>query len=409
MLLALLALACSDDPRRAAPRTDDTDTGAADTGAPDDDSGRDTDSDSDTDSDTNTDTDPPSAGCRAATGDADVDRTVLVALPYDADGDSADRWAVLTLTADGDLVDDGTRITMGRATAGEVMFTPDGSLALAATERGALAVYDAANGRVVESAWDGGFYAERIVMDPTGEVAYVVDGNWPNNGGGLYRVALDCATGEPSDAERVIEAKNPADLVWDGEDAWFVGREIPGTAAGDDAALLSWPDAPAGRPSATDGVDAFGDDEAYVSSATIAGEWLLIADNNEFSGYPTRVARVELRTPPAIASVVEIEDPVALVPFPDGSARALVASGYGDSLYVLDAAAGRVSRVSARGVQLPGAMSSVRRGPLAGRVIVSEVEGVRSVQLGSGGATDLGVTALGSGLDSLPGAVGVAP
>ena len=70
---------------------------------------------------------------------------------------------------------------------------------------------------------------------------------------------------------------------------------------------------------------------------------------------------------------------------------------------------GRVSRVSASGVQLPGAMSSVTRGPLAGRVIVSEVEGVRSVQLGSAGATDLGLTALGSGLESLPGAVGVAP
>jgi hypothetical protein len=391
MSLLSLLLACAGEPRRAG-----TDSAPTDTLAPDD------------SADTGTDDTGgmPADGCRAARGDGDGPRTVLVSLPYDENGDRADAWAVLTLGTDGALTDDGVRVTMGRATAGEAVFTPDGSLALAPTERGALAVYDAAAGAVVDTAWDGGFYAERVVMDPSGEAAYVVDGNWPDNGGGLWRVAIDCATGELSGAERLIEAKNPADLVLDGAVAYFAGREVPGAGAGADLARIDG--LAEGAPAVRDGADAFGDEEAFVSAAAMAGSTVLIADNNEFSGYPTRVARVRVGDTLSPEAPVEVEDPVALVPFPDGSARALLASGYGDALYILDADAGSVARVSARSVQLPSSMATVKRGPLAGLVLVSEVGGVRRVQLGDD-AVDLGVLGFGSGLDGLPGAIGVAP
>ncbi len=387
-MLLLLALACApDDPRDPSTRT----------GRPGDDTGPD-----DTDPD---DTGTPAEGCRATPAPADRDRAVLLALPYDEDANAADVWAVLTLSADGELSDDGTRVTMGRLATGEVAFTPDGSLALAPTEDGALAIYDVADQRVVEAAWDGGFYAGKVVSDPSGEAAWVIDGNWPNNGGGLYRVALDCETGAPSGAERVLEAKLPADLLWVDGGAILVGREVPGAAAGDDLARLDWPDT-AAAPAVRDGADAFGDDDAIVSDAAIVGDWALVGDISEFSGVPTRVARVRLGDTLVAEGPVEVEDPMSIVPFPDGSARALVASGYGDALFVLDVEAGSTTR--AMSSQLPGAMVAVTRGPLDGLVLVSEVGGVRLVRLGDD-AEDLGVFSLGSGLDALPGAIGVAP
>jgi hypothetical protein len=350
------------------------------------------------------DTSPPADGCRATPQPADRHRDVLVALPYDARGNAADVWAVVTLSTDGELSDAGTRVTMGRSTLGEAVFTPDGSLAIAPTSDGALAVYDAAHRDVVDPAWDGGLYAVRVIMDPSGEWAWVIDGNWENNGGGLWRVAIDCTTGVLSDATRVVEARLPADLLWWGERAILTGRSIPGSTEGDDLAVLGWTD----PPTFVAGVDAFGDDEAIVADAAIVGDWVLLADNAAFTDIPNRIARVALGEPLEVASPVGVEDPISMVPFPDGSARALVASGFGDALYVVDADAGTASRVAASGVQLPGAMVAVERGPLAGLVLVSEVGGLRVVRLGDA-VVDDGVWSLGAGLDALPGAVGVAP
>lgn len=390
-MLVLLLLACApdkDEPTDRTGRPGDTDTG--DTG--------------DTEDTGDTDT-PVGDGCRATPAPADRDRAVLVALPYDADGNRSETWAVLTLSTEGELTDAGTRVEMGRASAGKVAFTPDGSLALAATEDGSLAVYDVDNGVVVEAAWDGGFYANTVVSDPSGEVAWVVDGNWANNGGGLWRVALDCATGAPSDAERVLEAKLPEELLWADGGAILVGRDIPGSAAGDDLARLDWADPPA----FADGADAFGDDDAIVSDAAVVGDWVVVGDISEFSGVPTRVARVRLGDDLVVEEPVDIEDPISLVPFPDGSARVLVASGYGDAYVVLDVEEGSTTPVSAGRVQLPGAMVAVTRGRLDGLVLGAEVGGIRLLTMDGEGAWDGGVFAFGDGIDDIPGALGVAP
>lgn len=386
-MLLLLALACTSAPSDKTDASDTDDTSAT--------------------SDTSA---PLVGGCRATPAAADRERPVIVSLPYTASGDGADTWAVLALSADGVLSDPGTRLTMGRATAGEVVFTPDGSLALAPTERGALVVYDTSGDTVIHSAYEGGFYAGRVVMDPSGEVAWIIDGNWVNNGGGVYRVAIDCVTGELSGEERVLEAKLPADLLWVGGGALLVGREVAGSAAGDDVARLAWEDgAPFADTAFVDGADAFGDDEAQVTDAALVGDWALLADNSAFSGVPTRVGRVRLGDALTVEPAVEIEDPMSLVPFPDGSARALVASGYGDAYFVLDADAGTTSPVTASRVQLPSALVAITRGGLDGRVFGSEVGGVRQLRMSAAGVADLGVFSLGEGLDALPGAIGVAP
>ncbi|MES2643849.1 MAG: hypothetical protein V4850_30455 [Myxococcota bacterium] len=403
-MLLLLALACTSDDT-----TDDKDR-ADDTSGPDDTSDTDT-SDTDT-SDTDTsDTDTsPGEGCRATPAPADRDRAVIVSLPYTVDADASDVWAVLSLTAGGELSDPGTRVTMGRASAGEVVFTPDGSLALAPTERGAVVVYDVANGAVVETAFDGGFYAGRVVMDPSGEVAWVIDQNWVNNGGGVYRVDIDCVTGALSGAARVLEAKLPGDLLLLDGGALVVGRDVAGSAAGDDVARLSWDGgAPFVASTFVDGADAFGHDDAHVTDAAMVGDWVLVADNSEFSGEPTGVARVRVGETLDVSPAVELEDPMALLPFPDGSARVLVSSGYGDAYFVLDADAGTTSAVTASRVQLPSALVAITRGELDGLVFGSEVGGVRQLRMSAGGVADLGVFSLGDGLDALPGAIGVAP
>lgn len=392
--MLLLLLACHPPADKSTP----DDTGAPDTA--------DTGDTSDTAETGDTaDTGTPAEGCRAEPLPADRDRDVLLALPYDSNGSAADTWAVVTLGADGELRDDGERVEMGRATLGEAVFTPDASLALAPTEDGSLAVWDANTRAVVDPAWDGGFYAERVVMDPSGEHAWIIDGNWENNGGGVYRVDIDCETGALSGATRVVEARMPADLeVWEGV-TLLAGRNVPGASKGDDLALLTWGDTPTFQT----GVDAFGDDEAIVSDLAVAGDWALLADNAAFTEVGGRVARVRLGESPSVEAAVEVEDPMDLVPFPDGEARVLVSSGFGDSLWVLDAETGAFARVNAASVQLPGAMVAVERGSLSGLVLVSEVEGLRRVQLDDTGATDLGVWSIGNGLDALPGAVGVAP
>ena len=78
----------------------------------------------------------------------------------------------------------------------------------AAIEDGSVAVFTG-DGEVIEPSFDGGFYAGRVVPDPTGEGFWVLDGNWQNNGGGVYWLPIDCETGEPSAATRVVPATSP--------------------------------------------------------------------------------------------------------------------------------------------------------------------------------------------------------
>lgn len=348
---------------------------------------------------------PPVDGCRATPAAADRDRLALASLPYSTSGDASSAWAVLTLTTDGELVDDGTRVELGRATSGDVAFSPDGTLGVTVHEDGTIGVFlvgDDGGVEVVEAAWTDGFYASRAIVDPSGEAVWVVDGNWANNGGGLYRVPLGCDDGAPGPSERVLGAKLPADLLLDGDRAVLVGLQIEGTADGDDAALLSWGDPPA----ALGGADLFGDDDAIVSDATLTpdGGHLLVADYSMFSE-PNRVAIAAVSddalTP---VDVLDVYDPVALVAWDD---VVVVASGYGDELVTLvgsDFSAGPTL-----GSELPSGLALLTRGDLGGTTLVAEVSGVRVVRIDGEDVEDLGLVSLGGGMAGMAGAVGVQP
>lgn len=403
LVTLLMASACDPDgPDRHEPGTLPDDTGL-DTGS------------SDTDI-------PVAEGCRAEPLPAARDRLVMVAYPYRASGEQAQTWGVYTIDTTGELTDAGVRAEMGRGYGGHVAFTPDGSIGMVAQDDGSLGVFEAvgpSDVRVIHQRLEGEFYASAVVSDPSGEWAWIVDGNWAENGGGLYRAAIDCDSGEIGSAERVLEAKLPA---WLGflhrrlDRALLVGREAAGASAGEDAFLLQ-----SGEPTGVlDGADVFGDDEAIFAGAALSFDdaTLLVGDNSFFSGLPNRVA-VAAVTGDGLEPVQvleDIDDPVDIVASPFGD-RALVLSGYSDALFVLDYSAGAGEPYSYSGElsyiggspQLPTAADQITRGPLKGLVVLTENQGLRRVRFSEGEVSDLGLVSFGSGLDWIPGAVGVQP
>ena len=378
------------------------------------------------DDDTNGDDDtwPEVEGCRADPKPGDRDRWVVTSLPYDSGAGQADTWTALPLTSGGDLLDAGAPFSMGRATGGELVFTPDAEVGLVAQDDGSLGVvlFPGGDGEpeVVHARFSGEFYASGVVMDPSGERAWVVDGNWVENGGGIYEVSIDCEDGTLTDEGLVEPSKLAADLLLPRgrlDRAILVADDATGSEPGDDAFLLDWP-SPDG---AMTGADAFGDDEAMVSDAALTSDerYALIGDFSVFSGLPNRVAVVALDGD-ALAPVQvldDLEDPVALVPSPFDDA-AMVVSGYANALFVLDYAADDDPPFLDAGEpgydgaspQLPSAAALLARGPLAGTVVVAENQGLRLARFeGDGTVTDLGLLELGDGYEFITGAVGVQP
>ncbi|HND34269.1 MAG TPA: hypothetical protein PLA94_29910, partial [Myxococcota bacterium] len=146
------------------------------------------------------------------------------------------------------------------------------------------------------------------------------------------------------------------------------------------------------------------------------GRYLLISDNSEFSGVPTRIAVVEVGENSLIpVQVLDIEDPVGLFVAPDDD-RVVVLSGYGDALFVLERTDNEAAPYVDTGApsyrggrpQLPGVGALIERGDLKGLLLLTEVEGVRQVQI-QGGVEDWGLVESGPGLEDIPGAMGVMP
>ncbi|MBX3274732.1 MAG: hypothetical protein KF729_30980 [Sandaracinaceae bacterium] len=354
--------------------------------------------------------------CPRALAPADRVRRVVVSHPF-TDGGDDDRYEVLTLAEDGTLAQPGTTFNMRRASGGEIVFTPDGEIGFVAQSDGSVGVFRLdADGRptVLNPALREGFYASHVVMDPSGAHAWVLDAQWRESGGGIYRLAIGC-DGRVRATTKVAEARLAYAMALraDGR-ALVAARDILDSPEGADAHLVDL-GAPAVRASA----DAFDDDWIASSAALSAnGRHFLVADNAAFSG-GDRVAvvgvagdalsRVQVLSP--------IQDPVsiALSPFDD---LALVVSGFGDAIFVVDytpdaaspfAVRGPLTYVGARPA-LPGAAVTITRGALRGLVLVAENVSVRRVRFDGGGAvTDLGAHSVGEGVPAIVGAIGVQP
>jgi hypothetical protein len=365
----------------------------------------------------------PSPDCPRPAAADDRLRRVVVSHPYDAAGSASPVYEVLELSTTGALTRPGVTFRMGRATAGEVVFTPDGQVGLVVQDDGTLGIFtldDAGTPTVIDPAFEGSFYAGRVVMDPSGALAWVLDTNWRNNGGGIYALRIHC-DGTVTDEGLVAPSKLPYAMSFlpDGSsDALLAATDVLSSAAGDDAHRVHL-DGVEDAASLIDGADAFGDDDAIVASlaVTFDGRYGLIGDNNLFSGTGNRVAVVGIDPLAPSQLLTSIEDPVGLVASPYDNA-ALVVSGFGDALialsYTPDAAApfavkGPLTYAGAK-PQLPAQPVMIARGSLAGLVLVAETSGIRRVRFEpSGSITDLGLTSFGSGYTAIPGALGVQP
>jgi len=90
------------------------------------------------------------------------------------------------------------------------------------------------------SMWEAFFYASRVVMDPSGERAWVVDGNWRENGGGIYGVRIAC-DGTLTDEGLRVAAKLPSALAFlPGGHAVLAATDALDSPAGEDLHVLDW-------------------------------------------------------------------------------------------------------------------------------------------------------------------------
>lgn len=358
--------------------------------------------------------------CARKLGPADGPRKVLVSHPFSAAGTKADLWEVLDLDAAGALSRPGVTFHMGPAFMGRAAFTPDGLVAISAQDDGTLGVvrFDDGAPTVVHAAFKGPFYAEAVYMEPGGDAALVLDAEWRNIGGGVYRIPIGC-DGALGEAALIAPAKLPyalARLAQSPSRVLLGSADVLDSQAPDNAFLLDL----GAAPSVVAGGAAFPDDQAIVSSVALTRDdaFGLFADNG--LGVGDRVAVVSVTgtavTPLQVLS--PIKDPVSVVTSPfDNSA--IVASGEGNAVYTLgfDASSasapytvtGHVTYVGNK-PQLPGAAILMERGALKGRVLLAELSGVRQLRFEqAGGVTDLGLYDLGSGNESTVGVIGVQP
>jgi hypothetical protein len=168
-------------------------------------------------------------------------------------------------------------------------------------------------------------------------------------------------------------------------------------------------------------VDAFGDEDAIVSSAALTadGRYVLAADANIFSSTGSRVAVVEVLATGKLRAaqvLTGLKDPATVITSPHND-TALVVGCEANKINVLDYNPASATPFSVRGAattsttpQLPSAAVMIRRGTLTGRVIVAENVSLRQLQLDKGGAVkEAQLFALGAGVTAIPGALGVQP
>lgn len=357
-------------------------------------------------------------GCARDPGPGDKDRFVVVGHPFDASSTTG-TYEVLALSQAGALTTTGSRFTMGEASDREMAFTPDGAVGFAVQKDGTVGVFglDAAGSpTVLDAAFTGAFYAEAVRVSDDGATLFIVDPNFPENGGGVFSVPIDCAGGLGTPT-KLFESKSARAYVpVSAGSALTVARGALGSTAVAHAHLVSL-----AGPTSASSVDAFGDDEAILASFALThdGKHLLVGDNSGFSAVPNRVAVVGVSATAltAVDVLPDIEDPFSLAasPFDD---TAIVASGFGDAIFILDYDAAALAPFTLRGElpyasggpQLPGALSMLERGALSGRVFIAEVRGVYQVDLAGGGSVvDLDVFDLGGGTENIASGIGVQP
>jgi hypothetical protein len=362
------------------------------------------------------------AGCRDGSPDPGITRYGVVSHPYDEDANQTDLWEVVSLDPGGELARTEQTFRMGRAALGTVAFTNDGSLGFAVQDDGTIGVFgleESGTPTVVDPGWNdqGAVYAVSLTLHPGGELAWVLDGDTVEQGGGIYEVHIDCTDGTLSNYGRITASTHPSHLlpVGDGTHHVLLGEDVLESAAGEHAHLIDME-----GPTRLGSASIWPDDEAIVGGAAVAGDgaYVLAGDFNMFSGLPNRVAVVWARPDgvQGLQVLSPIEDPVSIATW--GQAT-LVVSGTGDELLTLDYDPGNSQAPFSIGAPLayadaspllPSSATAVAGPSGAGWILVAELSSVRTVQARSDGTqVDQGTLAFGSGFENMVGAMGMQP
>jgi hypothetical protein len=361
------------------------------------------------------------AGCVRTPGPPDGPRKLVLGHPYDASGGPGTDFELFDLDASGTISASGTHFSLGRGLGGEIQFTPDGELGFSVNDDGSVGVFRLepdGSVSVLEAALSGGFYASKLAMDPSGSRVWVLDDEWRDIGGGVYALEVGCDD-QITVVGQVAPAKLPAGLAFTNTSgrALVAADDILSSPADQTLHLLDW----SPSPSLVASLSAFSGDAPIVSVLALSHDdkYALVADDNQFSGSPNRIAVVGLDgdTLGVIQVLSPIEDPadIETSPFDDS---ALVSSAFGNAIVVLSydstnpAAPYSATPLAPNGAapELPVDMTMIRSGSLSGRVFVSEVSAIRQVAFSkTGPPTDLGTFALGSGSEHIGGAIGVTP
>jgi len=363
--------------------------------------------------------------CGRPLADADAPRVVVAQHPYLEAGVPGTSWDVLDLESDGTLTASGVSFEMGRAFWGSVEFARNGGVGIVVQDDGSLGVFRIeldGSITVVYTGYTDGLYAGSVHVAASGEYAYVLDPNWRNNGGGVFKVDIACdGTLTTTDLQIPSKlARGAVALDSPGHDRYFVAAvdilDSPATLTS--AHIVDFAPTPAVLSSA----DGFGDEDASVSAVarTHDGRFALVADNGMFS-VPHRVSvlRIDGDQLTPVQTLSPFTDPAAVVTSPYDNA-ALVVAGEDDALFGLryDPAAtdapftvlGELAYPTGDRPQLPFSAVMIDRGLLRGRVLIAENLAIRQVQFNPDGSiTDLGTTSLGSGIPAIVGAIGVQP
>lgn len=348
-------------------------------------------------------------------------RRVVISLPYDDNAMKADVYGVLSIAEDGTLGAITARFKMGRAFGGPIRFTPDGSLGFVAQEDGSVGVFRLApdgTPQVLDAHYKGGGYVSRVVLSPTGDRLYILNGNTRENGGGIAQVRVACdGTLTPDGAPAAGSTPYAFLPLGDGRAVSYARELLDGTS-GDNTYLVS-----TGPPMVRKtSVLAFGDSDAIVASSalTFDQKYALFGDNSEFSGPGDRLAVVAIQPDSLRATQVlnGVQDPVGLVLSPFNNAG-LVVSGYGNAVlpFTYDPTFPKTPitmlpqpTYMGKRPQLPDTAVGIERGKLKGYVLLSENTGVRRMVFAADGTLrDLGVTNTGDKLSDIVGAIGVQP
>lgn len=268
---------------------------------------------------------------------------------------------------------------------------------------------------MIDPAFKGDFYAGRIVIDEAGARAFVLDANTQENGGGVYELAIAC-DGKVTSKGLVVPggtANAMAYVPGDPKQAVLAAGKAFGSAPGTDVHLVDL-----GGLSLVASGTGFVASQAIPSSIAITTDkkYALIADDGAIEG--NRVSVVALPSMKFV-QMLPTEFPAAVVTSVHGNAAIVLNDDSTDeiSVFAYDAT-NTVTPFTNKGrltykfpkPQIPVSAVQIRRGALAGRVILSENVAVRQVQfMPDGSVVDTSQTSMGSGIPEIVGVVGVQP